>query len=109
MFRVKCAVITGLLCFSIQTLAAQQPTNERCSNVYEACLQDTGIPKDQILMGVRGMCHDQQTMCEQFHNKVSSCIKDYGIKACQRIFKFKFDKTTTAQKGMGRQHKIEYS
>lgn len=63
-----------------------------CLNVYHACLKDTGQPENQILMGVRGMCHDQQHMCQLFQKKLKSCIKDYGIKACKRIYQIKMVK-----------------
>lgn len=78
-----------ILCMSAYCLnnAFANPTIQtRCENVYQACLADTGLPKDQILMGVRGNCRDQQNMCKAFHKQYSQCLKDYGQKACQRIY-----------------------
>lgn len=91
LIKISLTAFTFFLYYPVQAEAIKQPNLESCKSVYESCLKATGLPKDQILMGVRGICHDQQALCEQFQSKVSSCIKDYGMNACKRIFRFEFN------------------
>jgi len=57
-----------------------------CKSVYNACIKDTGLPADQVLMGLRSICQDQQTLCKQVGAKFKLCVKDYGLKACNKIY-----------------------
>lgn len=85
---MKKFILLMIAMMSFNSVWAAESVEKRlaCDNVYQACLDATGIPKDQILMGVRGMCQDQQRLCETFQKQAQGCIKDYGLKACQRIF-----------------------
>ena len=85
--KVKFIIALSLLGAYLPVLADNRVRLSTCGWVYEACLKDTGLPSDQILMGARGICKDQQMLCDNFHKQLQDCLADFGQKACTRIIK----------------------
>lgn len=85
--KLKHIITISILSCCLSVFAANQATPPKCELVYGACLKDTGLPSDQILMGVRGICKDQQALCENFQKQLKDCIAEFGQKACDRIIK----------------------
>jgi len=79
--------VCSLLLIIINNIGyANNAKKDYCKSVYNACIKDTGLPADQVLMGLRGICQDQQTLCKQVTAKFKLCVKDYGLKACNKIY-----------------------